>query len=80
MDQDVMQMVLKVASVLSSVLVLVALFLLWSKSQSSWLLLARGRGHSCLYPAAPRRQTSAACELPVWAGSPTQAVAQFSRT
>ena len=50
MEQDAMQMVLKLASVLSSVLVLVALFLLWSKSQSSWLLLALlGEGVSLLF-------------------------------
>ena len=40
MDQHVMLTVQAMASVLSGVLVLAALFLLWSKSQSSWLLLA----------------------------------------
>jgi hypothetical protein len=40
MDQHAMLTILAVASVLSGVLILVALFLLWSKSQSTWLLLA----------------------------------------
>jgi len=40
MDQHVMLIVQSIASVLSGVLVLAALFLLWSKSQSTWLLLA----------------------------------------
>jgi len=50
MDQHAMLTVLAIASVLSSVLILVALFLLWSKSQSSWLLLALlGEGVSLLF-------------------------------
>jgi len=49
MDQHVMITVQAMASVLSGVLVLAALFLLWSKSQSSWLLLALlGEGVSLL--------------------------------
>jgi hypothetical protein len=49
MDQHAMFTVQAMASVLSSVLVLVALFLLWSKSQSTWLLLALlGEGISLL--------------------------------
>ena len=40
MDQHVLLIVQSIASVLSGILVLAALFLLWSKSQSSWLLLA----------------------------------------
>ena len=40
MDQHAMFTVQAMASVLSGVLMLVALFLLWSKAQSTWLLLA----------------------------------------
>jgi hypothetical protein len=49
MDQHVMFTVQAMTSVLSGALVLAALFLLWSKSQSSWLLLALlGEGVSLL--------------------------------
>lgn len=49
MDQHMMFTVQAMASVLSGVLVIVALFLLWSKSQSTWLLLALlGEGVSLL--------------------------------
>lgn len=49
MDQHAMLTVQAMASVLSGALILVALFLLWSKSQSTWLLLALlGEGVSLL--------------------------------
>ena len=49
MDKHAMLIVQSMASVLSGVLILVALFLLWSKSQSTWLLLALlGEGVSVL--------------------------------
>ena len=40
MDQHVMLIVQSAASVFTGILMLVALFLLWSKSKSTWLLLA----------------------------------------
>ena len=49
MDQHAMFTVQAMAGVLSGILMVVALFLLWSKSQSMWLLLALlGEGVSLL--------------------------------
>jgi hypothetical protein len=53
MDQHVMQVVQAAASVLSGVLVFAALYLLWWKSYSPWLLIALlGSGISLLFRIA----------------------------
>ena len=53
MDQHVMQVVLEAASVLSGVMVFGALYLLWWKSYSPWLLVTLlGSGISLLFRVA----------------------------
>ena len=53
MDPHAMLMLQAVASVFGGILILVALFVLWNKSQSPWLLLALvGEGVSVLFRLA----------------------------
>ena len=66
MEQHAMYTVQAMASVLSGVLVLVALFLLWSKSQSMWLLIALlGEGVSLLLRFAVAVAPSALGAIPM---------------
>ena len=75
MDMHMTQMLQMATSVLSGVLIMAALALLWSKSHSSWLLLAlAGAGASLLFRLAiavvPSLYTANGMMLPlIWSAT-----------